>query len=180
MIGQPADSKNDHHHHHGLHKLGEQKKNPRGYSWALGAGLAGEVLVSLWGWFALPKCRVWNVDPDCRDKETSPGDETWEQGGSALVMGTGTGKECPGDGNRAGVKANASGCRGAACSCAREMCRETRLLHSVQSFILRWVDSLDTRLYSLKAAGSQPAAVSLSSLEGWLVHATTIFFKLAG
>lgn len=58
------------------------------------------------------------------------------EGGSALAMETGTGRECPTDGNRVGVKANPS--QGTECTLHRNclelhqgVCRERRslLLH---------------------------------------------------
>lgn len=45
VIGQPADSKNDHHYHHCLHKLGKQNRGVIHGLWVI--GLAGAMLVSL-------------------------------------------------------------------------------------------------------------------------------------
>lgn len=116
--------------------------------------------------------------------EGVPWRQKLEQGGSALVMETGRGLKQMFPGALSGL------CRGTACSYIREICREMRyqLLHwdcftlsrVLPWFILQLVDSGDTRLYSLRAAGSWPAAVSLYSLKaGWCMQ-RPFFFKLAG
>lgn len=82
MIGQPADSKNDHNYHHGLHKLGKQKQRVTPGPLGDGLSLLGqwEMLLLVCVCFALLKCRGWYISLRCYSKETNPGNGNWEQG----------------------------------------------------------------------------------------------------